>query len=1169
MEHPCRRKGNGNTVGKRSFRRAKFRAVREGRALYKGRWYTVAQLQLQQPIPTGNTSKRQKPLKCIRNAGECRRAGRLKFFSWNSGGLTVGQFDELIAWCETNLFDVIFVQETRWKNEFTWSCGSFLCIHSGENRSGNSWCGLLVLISKRLTNPSMVRWLSVIPGRLLHIRVGDSHGSIDLVNCYQHTVLSQSEHANGREQVWLRLSQLLEALPLRNRLLVAGDWNSPLISRPPWIGSSVPSVSSEVPDVLGDISEIHDLCALNSWTGTNSYTCKTIHGGASCIDAVWTRRCQADPLAKQVLVDHKCPLLASSSACFHVPLSGSIPCLWQCWKHQRQQEQNRNLIDVDLLCQEARACSPRWMQLLLSIQDLLNNYLELDVANLNAKVSSLCACAYPKQVLARRAPATDDRLQSLRNHKWKLWRELQKPGGVSLSALMFRWWLVIRIQALSRESCKRSKKIRRERLDAIYEEARRASTINNMKSLFRQVRRLSPKRLRTRMALRDEHGHLIGPLEEGRRLHKYLTDIYYDAEAVPLAPCHCEFLPFGVEQLTQSIRDLPISKAVPRHCLPSGVWKQLSMVIGPWLHRCLTHQWTRTIPSIPIEWRSSWIILVPKPGKNGSAEDHWRPISLQDSLGKATLKTVTKEARDHVLCDLTCWPQYAYLPGRGTYDAIAKVLLHCEEVRQLLKSNRSTIYDRRDGRAKSDFTGGIQILVDLKGAFDRAPRLLLQQALLDLPLPKPLLSLLLEWHRLTPYHLEHGGQEYVIDSNVGVRQGCVAAPFLWVAFMRLWMKSLEKRFGSSWVRKHLTVYADDNHLAWTLLTLVDGHLAIAEADAVLKSFCHHGMFLNLGKTVAILKVGGKYSASFRRRYVVMRHGQRFLYLSAEMQVPLVVQHVYLGMKVSYGACSAQTLQHRMACGRRSFFALRTWWNPSSLPLLRRINLWKICVYTSLCYSLVETGLAPAQCLTFQRAVYKDLRWIARSPSYITHETNRSLLVRLGMMDPLITLAYDVVRHWSKKWTQARSSSPLDVLQDRWLLLLTAFCDRHHVLLWLQFCFSVVSSTSTEWPHESAPHLWSILKGFGLTQMQNVYDDVLQRLKSEDKPVPDDPDQFFCSFCSRGFSSARGLRVHLTKVHEEAPVLTSPGNKHRGEDAELKSSGTRRDANLSDLQASLQ
>ena len=237
-------------------------------------------------------------MKYLRNAGESRQAGRLKFFSWNSGGLSTGQFDELIAWCEKSLYDVVFVQETRWKNEFTWVCGSYLCLHSGETVScGNTWCGLLMLISKRITNPALVRWISVIPGRTMHVRFGDAQGTFDAINCYQQTFSKQVEHVRAREQVWHRLAQLLGALPMRNRLLIAGDWNTLLVSRPPWVGRAVSPVSSDVPDVIGDIAELHDLCALNSWQGKDAHTCVTMHGGKSCIDAVWTRRCLADPNA--------------------------------------------------------------------------------------------------------------------------------------------------------------------------------------------------------------------------------------------------------------------------------------------------------------------------------------------------------------------------------------------------------------------------------------------------------------------------------------------------------------------------------------------------------------------------------------------------------------------------------------------------------------------------------------------------------------------------------------------------------------------------------------------------------------------------------------------------------------------------------------------------------
>ena len=542
--------------------------------------------------------------------------------------------------------------------------------------------------------------------------------------------------------------------------------------------------------------------------------------------------------------------------------------------------------------------------------------------------------------------------------------------------------------------------------------------------------------------------------------------------------------------LAQQLVGLPTNKAVPRHCVPSAVWKSMAYILAPWLYKHLMSLWTEKIPHIPVDWRSSWLVLVPKSGKSGSQADHWRPISLQESLGKATLSTIIKQAQKEILPLLTIWPQFAYLPGRGTYDAISKVLLHCEEVRQMVKSHRHTIHDRRSGLARTDSVGGLQIMVDLKGAFDRAPRQLLQKALLDLPLPSPILSLLIAWHGLTPYHIEHAGQQHIIDGNVGVRQGCVAAPLLWVAFKRYWKKHLAELLGYSWVRSHLTVYADDNHLAWIFREVQDVHRSIYEASLVLKSFGAYGMHLNLDKTVSILIIRGRLASGLRKRYLTSHKGTPHLRLDDCLLVPLVNTHVYLGMRVSYGLVAKQTLLHRKKAARATFMALRAWWAPSHLPLDKRIQLWKTCVWPSLCYSLVETGIGAPQCLDFQRIVYRDLRWIACSPSYVTRETNDALLKRLGLPDPLVALATMTVKHWTKKWVQANLLSSADILQDRWLLLLTQYASSHSVLLWVQFCFEYVWILHGKWPHSDSGTLWQILSGLGLDAMRREYDAVL-------------------------------------------------------------------------------
>ena len=187
-----------------------------------------------------------------------------------------------------------------------------------------------------------------------------------------------------------------------------------------------------------------------------------------------------------------------------------------------------------------------------------------------------------------------------------------------------------------------------------------------------------------RLMLRDAAGHLLTPEQEGEHIAQYFSGIFCQNEVAPFNVPACQTLPFDPGGLFRSLRSLPLRKAFLRHCTPTCVLKLLATWLAPWLYSYLASLWTNTVPYVPCQWCSAWLPLVPKKGKSGHDITHWRPIGLQDGLGKSVLKTITLEARNAVLPLLTCYPQYAYLPGRGTHDAIAQVLGHCSLVQDLL-----------------------------------------------------------------------------------------------------------------------------------------------------------------------------------------------------------------------------------------------------------------------------------------------------------------------------------------------------------------------------------------------------------------------------------------------------------------------------------------------------
>ena len=593
--------------------------------------------------------------------------------------------------------------------------------------------------------------------------------------------------------------------------------------------------------------------------------------------------------------------------------------------------------------------------------------------------------------------------------------------------------------------------------------------------------------------------------------------------------------------LFRSLRSLPLRKAVPRHCTPTCVLKLLATWLAPWLYSYLASLWINTVPDVPCQWCSAWLTLVPKKGKSGHDITHWRPIGLQDGIGKSVLKTITLEARNAVLPLLTCYPQYAYLPGRGTLDAIAQVLGHCSHVQDLLSQARSSIYSRRTGHTRPDCAGGLQILVDLKGAFDRAPRWLLSKALEDLPLPQPIVSLLLAWHLSTPYHIEHGGQDHVLEANMGVRQGCVAAPLLWVAFKRYWHKFLVSQRSYQWLLDHVITYADDNHFSWVFRSTSDVHEALYDARMLLNSFSSYGMTLSVEKTVCIMRVKGLSASSLRKRYTVFTPKGRFLRLPKlrpdedTLDLPLVSSHVYLGIVVSYGSFSQQSFRHRRKCGQSNFMCLRQWWAPSRLSLKGRIQLWKVCVWPSLTYGLKETGLSPASCKEFSAHAMKDLRWIVQNPCHVTHETNLHLLERLGLEHPLRILARETVNHWVRKLEQSSTLLSDDVLHRRWVSMNSA----RILIQWLCFCVLIFETeTDDDVFHSRLQKLLRILPSDSVGTTAKIYATIFTMLttQSMQETVPQ-PLLYVCDYCEKSFGTLRGLKVHQSKLHEQEKTFS--------------------------------
>ena len=492
-------------------------------------------------------------------------------------------------------------------------------------------------------------------------------------------------------------------------------------------------------------------------------------------------------------------------------------------------------------------------------------------------------------------------------------------------------------------------------------------------------------------------------------------------------------LPFGLEDLNHTLKALPAFKAVPRHCASSILVKQSSEILAPILYEFLDEAWSNQIAHIPREWRTSWLFWLAKPGK--PHHKGWRGISLQSSLGKAAMKAIVVRAKSHCFPHLCRFPQFAYLAGRSTGEAILRVMGHRAKALALGQSVFASHHQMRAGKQRGSLAGGMQFFMDIDGAFDRVARQTLLNALLFMDVPLDVVALLMNWHHHTPYIYNHDGSDIEIEANTGVRQGCVAAPLLWTAFTHVVMFVLGTVLSLEWLAQHLTLFADDLHASWEFTDEDELKTALVQLRILIDMLLVIGIRVNMEKSVVVqIHLRGTKSQSWRDKLFRQVKGKTHISLKANtpndsvLFLPVVREHKYLGVVMSYGNAMDRTLGLRIQAANHAFIRLQKWWKPS-LPLKARMDLWFQIIWPTLTYGLSDVGLTKKGITRFQTVVFKQWRVIGRSPVHLTRENNSSLLMRLGTVDPLLRLSVNTLRLWQRRVNYLRSTHQDDILHQ--------------------------------------------------------------------------------------------------------------------------------------------
>ena len=224
----------------------------------------------------------------------------------------------------------------------------------------------------------------------------------------------------------------------------------------------------------------------------------------------------------------------------------------------------------------------------------------------------------------------------------------------------------------------RGRDLRKQRIHDLLEQAKVAAQDHNFREHHKIVNRLAPRAAYKKFQLRL-HGQLLSPQEELAAMKKHFTRLYQaDADRTSHATPH----PSAAVSVTESeVRDainrLPISKAGLPGSSPGAIWRLCTDQVAGVVATDLCSRWQPGTAQLPNDWVLAHLALLQKPGKPGTAPEHYRPIGLIDALGKAIIGMLLDKIRFDLEQYVLSSPQFAYVKGRSTQEALRRTFYHC------------------------------------------------------------------------------------------------------------------------------------------------------------------------------------------------------------------------------------------------------------------------------------------------------------------------------------------------------------------------------------------------------------------------------------------------------------------------------------------------------------
>ncbi|CAE7429260.1 Pol [Symbiodinium natans] len=925
-------------VRKRALRRAIGRAARNSdhTTMYKGRRCTLQALRGVNSGSPLRPAPRSRARACDRHKGP-----RLSAVTWNVGGLSQDAWLEVQIWLHEQVtYDIVFLQETHWRFASSWSLPRYHVFHSGA--TDHRFQGCMILVRKTLASFESIRWSSPLNGHVLQVKLPVAHRHVDLINVYQyafHTGPDKAAVLHKRERVIYHLDKLLSSLPIRNTLLMGGDFNTTATRDARAFGPGAFIGKHPHPDrhLLANLVGTHRLTALNTWIRLSTAFTYEHDQARSHIDFFFGREAQIDGLARRARPDHAFHLLCWRDGARHYPVGASMPAIhYQTTSKQTDSCQTRT---PRYQLAQPQACVAAFQQSLSQHLSAPVTPEGLDTA-LQQAATHLVPIKPPLKhaSVAERVTGTVKQMWNLRHTAQQYAIEVLRPFTIvaqirhwcytgerlwfSLAHLFTAWRHQADYLRQHRHLRRQGKRAKKELLEDQLQQAWEADRQGDKSAIWQVIRRLAPKTAKVRVQLRGAKGELLTAEEETQRFKAYCESIYH-------AP------------------------ATPQHLAQMLLWHLGQAIVLPHLAELCTALWLRPDEFHPL-WADAWIAWLPKPGKAPDQPENLRPISLTEGGGRITLK----ERR---------------ATGRKPTDCIGGVTLSIDTSKAFDTVDRCVLEQELHAAHISE--PELEVILHLHKCIGYWPagqrpdtRVASERGVRQgCPLAPSL------WTLVTIALLRAVANASSLD----------------------WIQNDATMFADDLLLQW--EFSDVPTLNRMVNNIADCFHILAQLGLQVQHRKTQLIVAHKGRRAQQWWRAHTASTS-EGRYLLIPQSQ-----GKALKLPIVDQLTYLGIVLSDKDATTATVEHRLQVAEAQRARLLKILHSLSLPLAKRVQLWIACVRSSALYGLRLVALQQKHIERITVVLVKHLRAIARSFAHMTKEPSRALLERLGVEDPLMFL----------------------------------------------------------------------------------------------------------------------------------------------------------------------